>query len=120
MSVLPGPSEFPRPASPSDITAALKRLIAGASLTEEEAAGTFAAIMTGTIHPAEIGALLALLATRLPTVDELTGAARVMRERVDPVPTSIEPSRLLDTAGTGGAPKTFNVSTTAAIVAASC
>ncbi len=120
MSVLPGPSEFPRHTSPSDITAALKRLIAGATLTEEEAAATFATIMTGAIHPAEIGALLALLATRLPTVDELTGAARVMRERVDPVPTSIDPERLLDTAGTGGAPKTFNVSTTAAIVAASC
>jgi anthranilate phosphoribosyltransferase len=43
-----------------------------------------------------------------------------MRERVDAVPTSIDRACLLDTAGTGGAPKTFNVSTTAAIVAASC
>lgn len=120
MSVLPGPSEFPRPSAPGDITFALRRLIAGATLSEEETAATFAAIMTGNIHQAEIGALLALLATRMPTVDELTGAARVMRERVDAVPTSIDRARLLDTAGTGGAPKTFNVSTTAAIVAASC
>lgn len=120
MSVLPGPSEFPRSASPTDITPALRRLIGGATLTEEETATAFAAIMTGNIHPAEIGALLALLATRMPTVDELVGAARIMRERVEPVPISVDRTRLLDTAGTGGAPKTFNVSTTAAIVAASC
>ena len=74
--------------------------------------------MTGTAHHAEIGAFLALLATRLPTVDELVGAARVMRERVEAVPTSLDRRQILDTAGTGGAPKTFNVSTTSAIVAA--
>ena len=74
--------------------------------------------MTGTAHHAEMGALLALLATRLPTVDELVGAAGVMREKVDPLETGIPADQLLDTAGTGGAPKTFNVSTAAAIVAA--
>jgi anthranilate phosphoribosyltransferase len=120
MSALPGPSEFPRSSIATDITPALKRLIAGGTLSESETAQTFASIMTGNVHPAEVGALLALLATRLPTVDELVGAALVMRERVERVPTRIDPSTLLDTAGTGGAPKTFNVSTTAAIVAASC
>lgn len=74
--------------------------------------------MTGQADQAEIGALLALLATRLPTVDELVGAASVMREKVDRLDTGIPPEQLLDTAGTGGAPKTFNVSTAAAIVAA--
>lgn len=74
--------------------------------------------MSGSAHHAEIGALLALLATRLPTVDELVGAANAMREQVDRVPSTLPGERLLDTAGTGGAPKTFNVSTAAAIVAA--
>ncbi len=120
MSVLPGPSEFSRSASPTDITPALQRLIAGATLSEQETAAAFSAIVAGNIHPAEVGALLALLATRMPTVDELVGAARVMRDRVEPVPTTIDRAKLLDTAGTGGAPKTFNVSTTAAVVAASC
>lgn len=120
MSALPGPSEFSRASHGGDITPALRKLIAGGTLSEEETAVTFASIMTGAIHAAEIGALLALLATRLPTVDELVGAARVMRERVERVPTRLDPRTILDTAGTGGAPKTFNVSTTAAIVAASC
>ena len=74
--------------------------------------------MTGRSDHAEVGALLALMATRLPTVDELVGAARVMREKVDRLDVGIPAERLLDTAGTGGAPKTFNVSTAAAIVAA--
>jgi anthranilate phosphoribosyltransferase len=74
--------------------------------------------MTGQSDHAEVGALLALMATRVPTVDELVGAARVMREKVDRLELGIPGEELLDTAGTGGAPKTFNVSTAAAIVAA--
>ena len=62
--------------------------------------------------------LLALLATRLPTVDEIVGAAGVMRARVERVPCATDPAVIVDTAGTGGAPKSFNVSTAAAIVAA--
>ena len=74
--------------------------------------------MTGQSDHAEVGALLALMATRLPTVEELVGAARVMRDKVDRLELGISADQLLDTAGTGGAPKTFNVSTAAAIVAA--
>jgi len=55
----------------------------------------------------------------LPTVDELAGAATVMREHATTFSTSIDTAKILDTAGTGGAPKIFNVSTLAAIVAAS-
>jgi anthranilate phosphoribosyltransferase len=65
-----------------------------------------------------MGAFLALLAVRVPTVDELVGAARVMRANVERVETGVDPSSLLDTAGTGGTAKLFNVSTGAAIVAA--
>jgi anthranilate phosphoribosyltransferase len=119
MLALPGPSEFDRPTHPGDLTPHLRRLLAGATLSEDEAAQAFEAIMTGTAHHAEMGALLALLATRMPTVDELVGAARAMRARVDAVPTTLDPRTILDTAGTGGAPKTFNVSTAAAIIAAS-
>ncbi len=113
-----GPPEFPRAPQPGDLTPLLKRLLAGHTLSERETAIAFEAIVDGTAHHAEMGALLALLATRLPTVDELVGAVTVMRTRVEAVPTKLDPSRILDTAGTGGAPKTFNVSTTAAIVAA--
>jgi len=115
---LPGPPEFAGDGRPGDITAALATLLRGRTLDESAAREAFRTIMSGTAHHAEIGALLALLATRLPTVDELVGAARAMREQVDGVPTSLPGERLLDTAGTGGAPKTFNVSTAAAIVAA--
>ncbi|HAW96445.1 MAG TPA: anthranilate phosphoribosyltransferase, partial [Phycisphaerales bacterium] len=55
----------------------------------------------------------------MPTVDELVGAAGVMRDKVDRLETDVPAEELLDTAGTGGAPKVFNVSTAAAIVAAS-
>ena len=112
------PSEFGRPDHPGDLTPFLKRLIAGGTLSESESRSAFEGIMTGAAHESEIGALLALLATRFPTVDELVGAATVMREKVDRLETGIAPKHLLDTAGTGGAPKTFNVSTAAAIVAA--
>ncbi len=114
----PAPSEFPRDQKRGDLTPTLKRLLGGATLTAEETTAAFEAIMTGLAHDGEIGALLALLAARTPTSEEILGAARVMRAHVDAVPTSINPDGLVDTAGTGGAPKTFNVSTAAAIIAA--
>ena len=112
------PSEFARPEHPGDLTPYLRHLLAGGTLPEAQARAAFEAIMTGTAHHAEMGALLALLATRIPTVDELVGAASVMREKVDRLETGVPAEELLDTAGTGGAPKVFNVSTAAAIVAA--
>ena len=114
----PRPSEFARPEHPGDLTPYLRHLLDGGSLPEAESRAAFDAIMTGTAHEAEMGALLALLATRVPTVDELVGAASVMREKVDRLETGVPSEQLLDTAGTGGAPKVFNVSTAAAIVAA--
>lgn len=105
-------------ATPVDLTPALKVLLAGKSLTAEQTAAAFEAMMTGQVTHGEIGALLGLLATRCPTPAEILGAARVMRAHVDRVTCAISPDRIVDTAGTGGAPKTFNVSTAAAIVAA--
>ena len=108
--IQPAPAEFQRPTSPGDLTPYLKVLLAGQTLNAERTAAAFEAIMSGQAHEAEIGALLALLATRTPTADELLGAARVMRAHVDRVESKIDPAQLVDTAGTGGAPKTFNVS----------
>lgn len=112
------PSEFARPEHPGDLTPYLRHLLDGGTLPESRAREAFEAIMTGTAHHAEMGALLALLATRVPTVDEIVGAASVMREKVDRLDLPVASDQLLDTAGTGGAPKVFNVSTAAAIIAA--
>ncbi|TVQ51402.1 MAG: anthranilate phosphoribosyltransferase [Phycisphaerales bacterium] len=112
------PPEFPRPAISADLTPTLKILLAGETLTAAQTTAAFEAMMTGQTHHGEMGALLALLATRTPTAEEILGAAQVMRAHVDAVPSTHDPAELLDTAGTGGAPKTFNVSTAAAIVAA--
>jgi anthranilate phosphoribosyltransferase len=100
------------------LTAALKTLLGHGTLTAEDSRAAFQAMMAGEVSHAEMGALLALLALRVPTSEELVGAARVMRENVARVPTRSDPETLVDTCGTGGAPKTFNVSTAAAIVAA--
>ena len=93
-------------------------LLAGKSLTQEQTRGAFETIMAGAAPAAQVGAFLALLAGRDPTVDELAGAATVMRQFVVPV---AAPEEVIDTCGTGGAgSRIFNVSTTAAIVAAAC
>lgn len=104
---------------PSPIVAALRTLADGGSLTEPDAHAVFQIMMTGGATDAQTGALLGMLQTRGgPTVDELTGAAQVMRQHVVPVklPDGVE---AIDTCGTGGVGGvTFNVSTTAAIIAA--
>ena len=112
------PSEFQKSARPGDLTPALHVLLAGGALSEAQAEHAFTELATGASHDGEIGAFLALLAARVPSVNELVGAARVMRSKVERVPTRLLPAQLLDTAGTGGAPKSFNVSTLAAFVAA--
>ena len=113
-----GPPEFDRPSHEGDLTPYVRTLAAGRTLSFGDAQAAFASLMLGASHQAEMGALLALLATRVPTVDELAGAAAVMRAHVDRLDTGVPAERLLDTAGTGGTAKLFNVSTAAAIVAA--
>src|SRR5208282_3800208 len=76
--------------------------------------------MSGQAVDAQIRELLLGLAAKGATVEELVGAATVMREKVIPVPCE-EAGILLDTCGTGGDVRhTFNVSTAAAIIAAAC
>ena len=95
----------------------LAKVLSGASLSEAEAEGAMGQIMAGTATPAQLGALLTALRIKGESVEELTGFARGMRAHSLKVTTMRHP--LVDTCGTGGAArKTFNVSTTAAFVAA--
>ena len=102
-----------------DIKDTLAQLLAGRTLDEAHAAAVFTELLEGRLLEPQIGALLALIATRGPTIEELVGAGRVMRHNVTPVqlPRGFR-GPVLDTCGTGGAAKTFNISTAAAIVAA--
>lgn len=91
----------------------------GKTLSADVIAAAFRVIMYGNATDGMIGAFLSMLACRVPTGDELYGASIVMKECVERVKLP-NPDTLLDTCGTGGAPKTFNVSTAAGIVAAAC
>ena len=102
---------------PNDIVSrAIDAVCAGDHLTADHAAAVLAEIMEGRADPVQTGAFLISLRAKGETVPELVGLARTMRSLATPVSTSR--TDLVDTAGTGGGPSTFNVSTTAALVAA--
>jgi anthranilate phosphoribosyltransferase len=98
------------------LTKAIDALASRRDLSAEETAEVLAQIMHGEVSETQIGAFLIALRTKGETVDELAGLARTMRELAAHVPSARDD--LLDTAGTGGGRRTFNVSTTAALVAA--
>jgi len=96
----------------------LLKLCRPEDLTRAEAQEAFLHIMSGQAGDAQIGGLLVGLAAKGTTVEELVGAATVMREKVIPVETQT-PGVILDTCGTGGDVRgTFNISTAAALIAA--
>lgn len=102
----------------SDLKALLGKVAGGGALTEDEAETAFDVIMSGNATPAQMGGFLMALRVRGETVDEIAGAARVMRAKVHPVDA---PPGAIDTCGTGGdAAGTWNISTAAAIVVAAC
>jgi anthranilate phosphoribosyltransferase len=102
---------------PNDVvTRAIDAVCAGDHLTADHAAAVLAEIMEGRAEEVQTGAFLIALRAKGETVPELVGLARTMRSLAAPVETSR--ADLVDTAGTGGGPSTFNVSTTAALVAA--
>jgi anthranilate phosphoribosyltransferase len=102
---------------PNDVVSrAIDAVCAGDHLTADHAAAVLAEIMEGRTDPVQTGAFLIALRAKGETVPELVGLARTMRALAAPVSTARE--NLVDTAGTGGGPSTFNVSTTAALVAA--
>ena len=102
---------------PNDVvTRAIDAVCAGDHLTADHAAAVLAEIMEGRSGEVQTAAFLIALRAKGETVSELVGLARTMRALSTPVETQRED--LVDTAGTGGGPSTFNVSTTAALVAA--
>ena len=98
------------------LTAAIDQLASGRDLSADEAARVLAEIMRGEASETQTAAVLIALRTKGETVGELVGLARTMREMATSV--RVEVPDLIDTAGTGGGRPTFNVSTTAAIIAA--
>jgi anthranilate phosphoribosyltransferase len=102
---------------PNDVvTRAIDAACAGDHLTTDHAAAVLAEIMEGRASEVQTAAFLIALRAKGETVPEVVGLARTMRSLAIPVATSR--TDLVDTAGTGGGPTTFNVSTTAALVAA--
>ncbi len=88
----------------------------GKTLSETQARDAFSVIMAGEATDAQIGGFLMALRMRGETIDEITGAALILREKAVRV---TAPQGAIDTCGTGGDSKgTFNVSTAAAITAA--
>ncbi|BDG03959.1 anthranilate phosphoribosyltransferase [Anaeromyxobacter oryzae] len=99
------------------IQPAIAKLLDHRDLTRDEMVEVMNEIADGGATPAQVGAFLAALRVKGETVDEIAGAAQVMRARVDPV--RVDREVFVDTCGTGGDGRnTFNISTTAAFVVA--
>ena len=97
------------------LTKAIDRVAAGEDLSADEAARVLREVMEGGASEAETAGFLMALRTKGETVEEVAGLAATMRELALPVEAGDD---LVDTAGTGGGRPTFNISTTAAFVAA--
>jgi anthranilate phosphoribosyltransferase len=98
------------------IKEAINMLVQGINLSESEMVECMNEIMEGKATDAQIGAFLTALRIKGETVEEITGAARVMREKAARIKA---PEGVVDTCGTGGdMAHTFNISTTTAIVVA--
>jgi anthranilate phosphoribosyltransferase len=98
------------------IKEAINLLVSGINLSESEMAACMTEIMEGKTSDAQIGSFLTALRIKGETVDEITGAARIMRDKAATIKA---PAGVLDTCGTGGdMSHTFNISTTTALVVA--
>jgi anthranilate phosphoribosyltransferase len=98
----------------------LNRLLARQDLGRDEMLALMRALMGGELTPAQIAAVVIALRCKGETVTEIAAAAEVMRELSAKVAVA-DRSHLVDTCGTGGdSLHTFNISTTAAFVAAAC
>jgi anthranilate phosphoribosyltransferase len=101
---------------PDLLTRAIDALASGQDLSIDDTAAVLSEIMSGNASEIQIAAFLVALRTKGETIEELAGLARTMRDYAARVEVSSDD--LLDTAGTGGGRRTFNVSTTAALIAA--
>src|SRR5438552_16847928 len=100
----------------ASLSRAIDALASRRDLDTDETAEVLAEIMHGGVSETQIAGFLIALRTKGETVEKLTGLARTMRTLAAHVPTARD--ELLDTAGTGGGRRTFNVPTTAAPPAA--
>jgi anthranilate phosphoribosyltransferase len=97
------------------IKEAISKVVEGFDLTREEMISCMNEIMTGEATGAQIGSFITALRLKKETVDEITGAAMVMREKA--VKIDVNSDVVLDTCGTGGSGmNTFNISTASAFV----
>jgi len=100
-----------------DIQKAINNIINNINLSREDTHSIMHTIMSGEATPAQIAGFLVALRIKGETVDEITGAAEVMRELATKV--DVDKTNLIDTCGTGGdSSNTFNISTTSAFVVA--
>ena len=100
-----------------NIREAIDKLVNRVDLSEAQTIEVMNQIMTGEATPLQVAAFLTALRMKGESVDEITGAARVMREKAHRV--KVGAKTVLDTCGTGGDQKgTFNISTTSAFVLA--
>ena len=101
-----------------DIKSLIALVAQGRTLSEDEAEAAFDIIMSGDATPSQMGAFLMALRVRGETVDEIAGAARIMRAKAVAVDA---PPGTIDTCGTGGdSSGSFNISTASALGAAGC
>jgi anthranilate phosphoribosyltransferase len=115
------------------IRKAIARIVEGENLSEGEMIEVMNQIMSGECTPAQIGSFVTALRMKGETVEEITGAARVMRERATPIRVgrnvldmdrddiNIDRETILDVVGTGGdGTNTFNISTIVSFVVSAC
>jgi len=115
------------------IREAIEKVVRGIDLSEPQMREAFEEIMSGKATPAQIGAFVTALRMKGETVEEITAAAKVMREKslhimsdnssvgIDRDDINIDEETIVDTCGTGGSStNTFNISTTVAFVVAGC
>lgn len=114
------------------IKAAIAKVVERQDLSEGEMIDVMNQVMGGEATPAQVGAFITALRMKGETIAEITGAAKVMRERATPIKVggvvdidreeiNVDRETIIDTCGTGGSgTKTFNVSTTVALAVAAC
>jgi len=99
------------------IREAIKKLVDKRDLTEEEIMGAMNCIMDGSATHAQIGSFITALRLKGETTHEITGCARIMRDKANRIFPQVD--YMIDTCGTGGAYSgTFNISTAVAVIAA--
>jgi anthranilate phosphoribosyltransferase len=105
-------------ASSVDFKGVLGLVAQGKPLTQSQAEQAFGAIMAGEVTPSQLGAFLMALRVRGETVEEMTAAVKVMREKMTRIS---GPAKAIDVCGTGGDHAgTLNISTPVAIICAAC